>query len=97
MTHITSLSGQTVCITGSLTGYTRSEATALLRNLGCRVTKKVSRVTDILIIANTYETTEKNDPGKAVRHSNHEGKGTVADVKISQLKFQAHKRGRYIP
>ena len=54
-----SLSGQTVCITGSLTGYTRQEATAILRNLGCRVTKKVSRVTDILIIANTYETTEK--------------------------------------
>lgn len=53
------LSGQTVCITGSLTGYTRQEATALLRSLGCRVTKKVSRVTDILIIANTYETTEK--------------------------------------
>ena len=59
MTHITSLSGQTVCITGSLTGYTRSEATTLLRSLGCRVMKKVSRVTDILIIANTYETTEK--------------------------------------
>lgn len=59
MTPINSLSGQTVCITGSLTGYTRSEATALLRSLGCRVTKKVSRVTDILIIANTYETTEK--------------------------------------
>lgn len=54
-----SLSGQTVCITGSLTGFTRSEATALLRSMGCRVTKKVSRVTDILIIANTYETTEK--------------------------------------
>lgn len=53
------LSGQTVCITGSLTGFTRSEATALLRSMGCRVTKKVSRVTDILIIANTYETTEK--------------------------------------
>lgn len=59
MAHINSLSGQTVCITGSLTGFTRSEATALLRKLGCRVTKKVSRVTDILIIANTYETTEK--------------------------------------
>ena len=54
-----SLSGQTVCITGSLTGFTRSEATAPLRSMGCRVTKKVSRVTDILIIANTYETTEK--------------------------------------
>ena len=54
-----SLSGQTVCITGSLTGFTRSEATSLLRSMGCRVTKKVSRVTDILIIANTYETTEK--------------------------------------
>lgn len=59
MAHINSLSGQTVCITGSLTGFTRSEATVLLRSLGCRVTKKVSRVTDILIIANTYETTEK--------------------------------------
>jgi len=59
MTHINSLSGQTVCITGSLTGFTRSEATSLLRSMGCRVTKKVSRVTDILIIANTYETTEK--------------------------------------
>ena len=53
------LSGQTVFITVILTGFTRSEATALLRSLGCRVTKKVSRVTDILIIANTYETTEK--------------------------------------
>ena len=59
MTHITSLSGQAICITGSLTGFTRSEATSLLRSMGCRVTKKVSRVTDILIIANTYETTEK--------------------------------------
>lgn len=59
MTSMSSLCGQTVCITGSLTGFTRSEATALLRKLGCRVTKKVSRVTDILIIANTYETTEK--------------------------------------
>ena len=67
MTYTTSnLSGQTVCITGGLTAYTRTEAIQLIRDMGGRVTKKVSRKTDILIVAKSSENTV-NPSEKMVR------------------------------
>lgn len=59
MSRHDTLSGQTICITGGLSEYTRQEASQILRNLGGRVTKKVSRKTDVLIIGSTYNHTEK--------------------------------------
>ena len=55
MTHYNSLCGQTICITGGLTSFTRQEAISTIRDLGGRVTKKVSRQTDILIVAKASE------------------------------------------
>ena len=42
-------SGKTVVITGTLTSMGRKEATALLEDLGAKVTSSVSKATDYLI------------------------------------------------
>ena len=42
-------SGKTVVLTGTLTSYGRKEATALLEDLGAKVTGSVSKATDVVI------------------------------------------------
>lgn len=42
-------SGKTVVLTGSLTSYSRKEASELLENLGAKVTGSVSKSTDVVI------------------------------------------------
>ena len=42
-------SGKTVVLTGTLTKYGRKEATALLEDLGAKVTGSVSKATDVVI------------------------------------------------
>ena len=42
-------SGKTVVLTGTLSSYGRKEATALLEDLGAKVTSSVSKATDLVI------------------------------------------------
>ena len=42
-------SGKTVVLTGTLSSYGRKEATALLEDLGAKVTGSVSKATDVVI------------------------------------------------
>lgn len=43
------LSGKTVCITGTIPGYTRTEAQALVERLGGKATSSVSKNTDLVV------------------------------------------------